>query len=74
MVNLPHRFLLDRVEGLILLSNPMKGIVLYSYKDQAMKMLTRDKGALSPARQSKGTTDFTGLCGSMAWHISPAGV
>lgn len=53
-------------------SDPSKGLVVCSCKDQVMNALTRKRGALPPARQRKRTTRFIGLHGfdSLAQLIS----
>lgn len=47
-------------------SGPIEGTLVYIYKKQAMSGMTRTGGALTPARQRKGTIISIGLCGSHA--------
>lgn len=42
----------------------MKELQVCSYRNQVMNALLRDRGALSPARQRKGTARLTGLYGT----------
>lgn len=54
------QYLLVRVVGLTILLTLTKGRLFFSYKNQAMKTLTRIRGTFS---QVEETTGFTGLCG-----------